>query len=200
MANSSRKIDLFLGSASPRRKEILSLLGIAFECRVSTLEEYSQKRKLRDRVRDIAQQKLYHIRSENSDIHEDPLLCADTLVAFEESSLFFGKPKDRDEAKDMLQTLSGRTHQVATGVCLQMNDAGLPLFEETVTNVTFKTLSDHEIQWYLDSEEWLGVAGAYRIQGRGGALVESISGCHWNVVGLPMNRIFCMLQDAGIIR
>ena len=114
------------------------------------------------------------------------ILSADTVVCIDEKIL--GKPKDRADAENMLRSLSGRGHFVYTGFCIADGEKICSGFERT--DVYFKKLSENQLSWYLDNEEWKDKAGAYGIQGKGALLVEKINGDYFNVVGLPVSRIF----------
>jgi septum formation protein len=117
-------------------------------------------------------------------------LGADTLVVV--NGKFLGKPKNREEAKEFLSILSNRTHQVITGLALYNK---LEIHQDyEITEVRFNKLSNEEIKWYLDQNEWKNVAGAYRIQGKAAAFIESIRGSYSNVVGLPISKIYGMLK------
>jgi len=118
------------------------------------------------------------------------IIGADTVVVCEEEIL--GKPASHEEARSMLRKLSGKTHQVLTGVCLLHLDT---LFVEcSTTDVTFCGLTEHEIENYLRSGEAFDKAGAYAIQELGARFVERIDGCHFNVVGLPVSRLYQMMK------
>ena len=117
------------------------------------------------------------------------VLAADTVIELDGRVL--GKPRDREDARTMLSSLAGRTHRVITGVCIARGAARLTDSAETL--VEFAGLSDAEIEWYLASCEWEGVAGAYRIQGRGACLIERIDGSYSNVMGLPIRLVYGML-------
>ncbi len=121
----------------------------------------------------------------------ETVLGADTVVVVEGRLL--GKPADRDEAKSMLRSLSGRTHEVLTGVCILHAGQCRTFVERTA--VDFKKLSDRELQAYVDSPEPLDKAGAYGIQGSASKFVERIEGCYFNVVGLPIARVYGLLQS-----
>lgn len=124
-------------------------------------------------------------------------LAADTLVVLDDQVL--GKPADSDDAVRMLGLLSGRTHQVITGISLEAGCEGrtFSLQAAEVTDVRFARLTETQIQWYAATGEPLDKAGAYGIQGFGAALVRQIDGCYYNVMGLPVNRLMDMLQTAA---
>src|SRR5205807_2145931 len=112
----------------------------------------------------------------------DLVLAADTVVVLDGRLL--GKPASEEEARDHLEALSGRTHRVVTGVCVVRGGAARAA--NAATRVRFRSLSDADIEWYLDSGEWRDRAGGYAVQGRGAALVEAIEGDYFNVVGLSV--------------
>ncbi len=181
---------LILASASPRRSELLRNAAIPFTIEPAHVPEqllpnekpleYAQ-RLARDKARTV------HARHPNNAV-----LGADTVVLVDEHLL--EKPVDRHDALRMLRLLSGRTHQVITGVCLVA-----PGFEQTeaeITQVVFSPLSEDEIAQYVHTNEPLDKAGAYAIQGIASRWVERIDGCYFNVVGLPLPRVYRMLKAA----
>ena len=125
-------------------------------------------------------------------------LAADTFVVLDNQVL--GKPKDCRDAMRMLHLLSGRTHQVMTGLYISVQDRRekLELQATETTEVRFAHLTDEQILWYAGTGEPLDKAGAYGIQGYGATLVESIHGCYYNVMGLPVNRLMVLLQQAAV--
>lgn len=179
---------LILASGSPRRAEILTQGGFAFEKRVSEADE-----RLPDgispaaAVEYLAKQKGTAVQRNAGEV----ILSADTVVALDGEIL--GKPADRAEALRMLSALSGRTHSVFTGVYLTDGTRQM-LFHEK-TDVTFFPLCEAEIQDYIDSGEPMDKAGAYGIQGRGALFVEKISGDYLNVVGLPLAKTAKYLKE-----
>jgi septum formation protein len=127
-----------------------------------------------------------------------PWICgADTIIAVDGN--IFGKPKDRDDAQRMLSTIQGRSHEVITAVALfKGKDKTNPIdCRSVVSKVTFATLSDSEIEWYLNTGEWQGVAGAYKIQGLAGCYISSINGSYSSIVGLPIHEFYVMLKENG---
>jgi septum formation protein len=181
-----------LASSSPRRQELLKLLLTDFEVVPSHLDESIHTAERPDRmVARLAREKALAVQEWR------PSACiigADTVVVCEEE--IFGKPASQEEARSMLQKLSGKTHQVLTGVCLLHE---LTLFVEcATTDVTFCLLTEQEIENYLRSGEPFDKAGAYAIQGLGARFVEKISGCHFNVVGLPVSRLYQMMKHLNV--
>lgn len=131
-------------------------------------------------------------------LDESWVLGADTIVYVGDEPL--GKPADRNQAQQMLSRISGTDHEVITGLALLPPSAGA-VYPPTVigglcrTTVTFRTLSSREIDWYLDTGEWEGVAGAYRIQGAAARYIDDLQGSYSNVVGLPIATLYSILRD-----
>ncbi|PHF04663.1 septum formation inhibitor Maf [Bacillus pseudomycoides] len=180
---------LILASGSPRRKELLELAGVPFEIVVSEIEEtigaYSSPA---DIVMSLALQKASAV-VEN---HEDSVvLGADTIVTYE--SRILGKPKDEAEAKEILQLLSGKTHEVYTGVALISKEKTVTFYERT--EVTFWELTEEEVDVYIATKEPLDKAGSYGIQGKGSIFVQHIQGDYYSVVGLPIARLVRELKQ-----
>lgn len=125
---------------------------------------------------------------------ELPVIAADTIVVID--NVILGKPQDAAAAKAMLHRLSGRTHQVMTGVAVRYK--GQQLSKVCVTDVSFRQLTAEEIDAYIATGEPMDKAGAYGIQGRGAVLVEKINGCYNNVVGLPLSLLYLMMQRLGV--
>jgi septum formation protein len=177
---------LILASGSPQRKAILEQLGVEFRVEVPEVEELSEG----DPRRVVRENALRKARAVTSP--EERVLGADTAVVLD--GRIFGKAGDEREAETFLRRLSGRTHQVMTGVALR-EPGGLERSDVAVTRVRFRRLEQAEIDWYLATGEWEGRAGAYAIQGRGAALVEEIEGDYWNVVGLPVPALLRLVPD-----
>jgi septum formation protein len=180
---------LILASGSPQRKAILEQLGVDFRVEVPDVEEVTAGDP-RELVIENARRKARACAGETVPGGET-VLGADTAVVL--GDRVFGKPADAGEAEDFLRRLSGVTHQVMTGVALRA--AGDERSGVAVTQVRFRELDRTDLDWYLASGEWHGRAGAYAIQGRGAALVESIEGDYWNVVGLPIALLLRLLPD-----
>ncbi len=175
---------LVLASASPRRRALLEEMGCQFEVRPAPLVEGPclEGESPSEYARRGAEDKAVAVSRETPDA---VVLGADTVVAVGEAVL--GKPADAAEAGRMLAQLAGRSHWVHTGMCVAV--AGRAVCSDVAsTEVFFRRLSPDEIAAYVATGEPLDKAGAYGIQGRGGALVERIDGCYSNVVGLPLRR------------
>ncbi len=182
---------LILGSASPRRKELLAQLGLEPDAIVHPdIDEDPARGELpRPYCARMAREKAAAVAAGP----EDVVLCADTTVALGRRIL--GKPRDAAEAAAFLIALGGRRHQVVTAVAVKRGDR---LWQrEVVTAVKMKRLSDAELNGYLASGEWQGKAGAYGIQGRAGAFIPWISGSFTGVVGLPVAETAALLAAAG---
>jgi septum formation protein len=125
-----------------------------------------------------------------------PWICgADTIIAVD--GKIFGKPADRDDAQGMIALLQGRTHEVITAVALYNGQKKMIDCRSVTSAVSFAPLSKEEIEWYLDTGEWQGVAGAYKIQGLAGCFVSDIKGSYSSIVGLPMHEFYVMLKENG---
>ncbi|ADY73213.1 Septum formation protein Maf [Desulfurobacterium thermolithotrophum DSM 11699] len=181
-------IRLLLVSSSPRRKEILSMVGISFRVLKSSVEEEILSSPIETAVKN-AEKKVLSVKDNQQ--KEEIALAADTIVILDNKIL--GKPKDKIEALNFLKKLSGRWHTVITGFSLRFPDGRLiSSFEES--KVKFKKLSLSEIEWYVSTEEPLDKAGAYGIQGIGALFIEKIEGDFFNVMGLPISRIYDILS------
>ena len=171
-----------LASASPRRKELLTLAGIEYEVVVSQCEEILPDVITPDKaVEELARQKAEDVFSRHDDAM---IIAADTVVAL--GNTILGKPKDEDDAFSMLSSLSGRRHTVFTGVCIKTK-GNTDIFH-VATDVEFYELSEKEIKDYIATGEPMDKAGAYGIQGKGFVLVKGIHGDYFNVVGLPLSE------------
>ena len=184
---------LILASTSPRRREILALLGLPFEVIAPKFEEFvSMQRPIGEEVLEFAIGKARCVARENP---ESVVIASDTMIRLNENK--FGKPDSMADAKDMLRVLAGKTHQIFTGVAIVdgLGGPGLNCVEEV--SVRMRDYSDKEIENYLSCNESLDKAGAYSIQGKGRGLIESIYGDYLAAVGLPLKPIAGYLQSRG---
>jgi septum formation protein len=170
---------VILASRSPQRKAILEQLGIEFTVVVPDVEEIEDG----DPREMVVENALRKARAVDGDL----VLGVDTTVVLDGRS--YGKPADETEAERVLELLSGRTHEVWSGIALNDQTAA------ACTKVTFRPLAQPLLRWYLNSGEWRERAGGYAIQGRGAALVERIDGDFWNVVGLPVAELLKLAPD-----
>lgn len=186
---------IILASASPRRSEILKNLGVEFEVLVSEADESSVSP---DCGAELYVQELALLKAaaaaKKTDIKRNAVVVsADTVVVSDGKIL--GKPKDENDAAEMLKMLSGKEHSVITGICVfRMKDA-FSVCDSVVTKVKFKDLSDDVIKRYIATNEPMDKAGAYGIQGKGSLLCEKLDGDYFNVVGLPVSRLCDILRD-----
>ena len=184
-------MEIVLASASPRRKMLLEQLGLEFKIQPSGIDE--TKIKL-DSPSELVQRLSYLKADEVQSRDSQLIIAADTVVSSQ--NLILEKPKDEEEAKRMLKKLSGRTHQVMTGVTVIKGEKVKTDYEET--NVTFKELTSSEIDDYIATGEALDKAGAYGIQAKGAVLVKKIEGCFYNVVGLSLYKLVEMIKEMGL--
>jgi len=179
---------LLLASRSPQRRAILEQLAIPFE---AVVPQYDEELTGADPVAEVERHAQGKARSVAGIAGGRPVLGVDTEVVLD--GRVYGKPGDEAEAEAMLEELSGRTHEVVSGLCLLT-----PAWEElghAVTRVSFRALTPRELGLYVVSEEWRGRAGGYAIQGLGAALVERIDGDYLNVVGLPTALLVRLLAE-----
>ena len=188
-------MELILASASPRRQELLSRLGLDFTVIPARGEEsLAPGLTPQEQVLRLAGQKALEVYGRQSHSPGRVILSADTVVVLDGSIL--GKPKNPDDAVRMLSALSGRSHQVLTGVCVLSEDRKQQHCEET--QVFFRKLTASEISAYVKTGEPMDKAGAYGIQGYGALFAEKIIGDYFNVMGLPLCAVGQLLRQAGI--
>jgi septum formation protein len=180
---------LLLASTSPQRRAILHQLGIPFDAVAPDYEEHDPPEADAEEL--VTGHALGKARSVIDAADGRPVLGVDTTGVLD--GRIYGKPTSAGDAERMLDELSGRTHAVISGLCL-----ATPAWEvvsAVATRVTFRALTPRELGWYVASCEWEGRAGAYAIQGRGGALVERVEGDYLNVVGLPATLLVDLLAE-----
>jgi nucleoside triphosphate pyrophosphatase len=180
---------LLLASTSPQRRAILEQLGIPFDVVAPRYEEDDQRGA--SPIELVKEHALGKARSVADDAGDRPVLGVDTAVVLR--ARVFGKPQSAEEATEMLEALSGRTHEVVSGLCLRT--PGWEIVDHEVTRVTFRPLTARDLAVYVGSGEWEGRAGGYAIQGLGAGLVERIEGDYLNVVGLPAALLVRLLAD-----
>lgn len=181
---------LILASSSPRRRELLFQAGIPFEADAPEVDEECGL-PAREAVAEISRRKALAAAGAHPGRF---ILASDTLVAVD--GLALGKPRDPEDARRMLRLLSGRTHQVYTGVTVA-DPQGRVWTETDASSVTFDALSEEEIDAYVAGGEPLDKAGAYAIQGRAALFVSHLDGCFFGVMGLPLYLVRRMLRRAG---
>ncbi len=177
-----------LASGSPRREELLKLLCIDFTIEVSDIcEDLKENLTNYEIVTDLAYQKANHIAKKHKDTY---VLGFDTLVILDGNPL--GKPKDKQDAFRMLRSLSGRAHEVITGVAIVYNEKVDTFYDSAI--VSFNEMTDNEINEYIDTYEPFDKAGAYGIQGYGARYIKGINGDYYSVMGLPVQKLYNKLR------
>jgi nucleoside triphosphate pyrophosphatase len=180
---------LLLASTSPQRRAILEQLGLPFEVAAPEYEEHDPPDADPEEL--VSRHALGKARSVAGAAGERPVLGVDTTVAL--GGRIYAKPESASEAEWMLEELSGRTHEVVSGLCLLTR--AWEVVETASTHVTFRALTARDLASYVASGEWEGRAGGYAIQGRGAALVERVEGDYLNVVGLPAGLLVRLLAE-----
>jgi septum formation protein len=187
-------MSLILASTSPRRRELLALLGIPFDVKSPPFEERLEAdRSATDQVQSFAQGKARSVARQEP---EAIVLGSDTVIELDHDVL--GKPADPAEARAMLRRLAGRDHYVCTAVSLVCSARGIDVVALSTSVVRMKPFDERRHEEYLATGESLGKAGAYSIQGEGGDLVDSIDGDFPTVVGLPLRLVAQLLTQAGV--
>ena len=188
---------IILASSSPRRAEILREAGIAFQIRPTEIDETTLPGEAAQAmVARLAEAKARAAAAQmDAGMREYIVVGADTTV--ELGGEILGKPRDSAHAREMLANLSGRTHRVLTGIFLLQLPGNTTRAAVEISAVTFAPLIEKEIDAYVASGEPLGKAGAYAIQGLAGRYIPRIEGCYFNVVGLPLARLYVLLRELG---
>jgi septum formation protein len=207
---------IYLASQSPRRQELLTQIGVRFELLLSDSSEDAESLEIQlpnepalAYVKRVTLAKLTAAkqRFDARGLPSAPILCADTTVALMEEDgksnkeIILGKPSDHQDAKRILHLLSGKTHQVHTAVAVMRNphiNDDKPRLLLSSSQVTFKSLTDEEINAYISTNEPMGKAGAYGIQGIGGCLISSISGSFSGIMGLPLYETSQLMHETGV--
>lgn len=190
---------IILASQSPRRKELLTQIGIEFECMPSDEEEIIKTSAPSQAAEELAVMKALNI---SKKVQGRCILAADTIVEYDNNIL--GKPKDEEDARRMLKMLSDNKHTVHTGVCIIDQKPIISSSKENKyrqisfvchTDVYVNEITDEEIEAYIASKEPMDKAGAYAIQGRAAAFISHIEGDFYNVVGLPVSEVYKILKQ-----
>lgn len=189
-------IQLILASASPRRREILATLGVSFTVLTAETDETCDLCDPGARVEEISKRKCLAVQAllerEQHMTENTLILASDTLVTLD--GIFLGKPKDDDDACRMVGMFSGRGHTVASGIALCHRRKIITAHE--LTTVHFAPMSEEDIRRYVETGEPRGKAGAYAIQGQAARYITGIEGDYFNVVGLPVRRLYTTLKEA----
>jgi septum formation protein len=184
-----------LASASPRRIELLHLLGLRFEIMPSHVEEsFMEGEAPRAHVLRLSREKTEKASVQHPDAW---VMGADTIVLINGEVL--GKPRTPEEAREMLRTLSGRVHTVYTGFTVINKSASYIISNAVESSVHFREIREDEIAWYIQSEEPYDKAGGYAVQGMGAFFIKEIHGSYTNVMGLPLCEVVDVLKSAGVI-
>jgi septum formation protein len=202
---------IYLASQSPRRQELLKQIGVAFELLIAPAGEDTESievpfnnEKARDYVQRVtfAKSAIALSRWQASGKPWAPILCADTTVSLPNhpDGEILGKPTDAKDAERILNMLSGQTHEVLTALVLTVDPKETPLHLVQISEVEFASLSKAQISAYIESGEPFGKAGAYGIQGLGGAFIPSIKGSYSGIMGLPIFEVSQLLDFAKVAR
>jgi len=190
---------IILASESPRRRDFFKLMGFPFLCIPAMIDETQQEGvDPRRFAEDLALQKALAIASKtdgDNDAAIQWVFGADTIVVLD--GKIYGKPKDRADARMMLCEFSGKKHEVITAMALCNRRTGKNDCRSVTSEVEFAPLTEAEIEWYLDTGEWQGAAGAYQMQGLAGCLIKAIHGSPSCVAGLPLHDFYAMIRDNG---
>lgn len=194
---------IILASASERRQELLKRITEDFQIVVSNFDEKSvnYEGSCSSHVMTLAEKKALQVVEQINSPKLNP--CEETIVIGCDTVVFFNgrvleKPKDEEDAFQMLKSLSGEIHEVYSGLALINTKSGEIKKDYISTQVKFSKLQDNEIRKYINTSEPMDKAGAYGIQGYGGVFVEEIHGCYYNVVGLPLNKLNLMFREMGV--
>jgi septum formation protein len=190
--------NIILASASQRRQELLKRILGNFQIIVSDFDESSIpfKNNIPSYVMNLAEGKARSVSKKIMDQDNNLIIGCDTIVAF--NNRILGKPKDKKDAFEMLQALSGNEHEVYSGLAILDVKSNKIIKDFVCTKVKFSKLSSVQIEKYINTGDPMDKAGAYGIQGKAGVFVENINGCYYNVVGLPLNKLNSMLMEMGV--
>lgn len=190
-------MEIILASSSPRRKELLSMIGLTFSTKTSDVDEtLLPNLRVEEQAKRLAYLKAKAVFDETNG--ERIIIGSDTMVVKENK--IYGKPQNRDEAENMLQDLKNSKHKVITSICVisQKDKEYLEQIDYDITEVELKNLSHEEIRKWLDTGKAYDKAGAYAIQGEFSVYVENLNGNFYSVMGLPVNKLYDMLKNIGI--
>jgi septum formation protein len=187
---------LVLASASPRRQELLEMLGIDLIIEPSGIDEsYRPGESPRDHALRLSLEKARDVAEKYPGLW---VLGADTIVVVDSEVL--GKPEGREDARQMLLKLSGREHLVITAFALVLRQTGVEYSRAVESRVTFNALTEDELRWYLETGEPYDKAGAYAVQGKAAAFIKELRGSHTNVIGLPLSEVVEALRKTGAMK
>ncbi len=183
---------LILASNSRTRKEVLDKVGLIYDVIPSNMEEHSDKTDPKEYVMDLSRQKAEAIAK---DLKEGVILSADSIIYIDDKKL--EKPKTKEQAKIMLQSLSGRVNYAVTGVTIIDLYQNKKVTLNEVTEVYFDELSDEEIDWYIENEQYIFERCGYSIAGKSAIYIPKINGDYYNILGMPISRVYKELNKLG---
>jgi len=183
---------IILVSSSPRRSEILKKFKFKYKTITPRVEEESEGDPIEVVKRNAKRKVLDNLNADLLGLY----VGVDTIVYID--GKIIGKPKNLEEAREILKKLSGRRHKVISGIYIYDNVRRVEAFRHVETEVKFKELSEEEVEWYVSTGEPMDAAGGYKIQGFGGLFIEWINGDYYNVVGLPINTLYEMIKELGL--
>lgn len=185
---------IILASASPRRKELLTNIGLKFQVIPSSIEENPGEAFSYEKIEQVAREKAMDVVGKVD--YPAIIIGSDTVVTIDNKIL--GKPEDENDAFNMLRLLSGRTHKVVSAIAVHDSETGKTKTASVTSEVEFRELTDREIRAYINTGEPFDKAGAYAIQGKAGTFVRAIKGCYSNIVGISVFKLAEMLKEFGI--
>ena len=188
---------IILASSSPRRQEILKLLNIPFKVIIPEIDETPPEGLDAEKVPEyLAAKKVDAVARSLPTGSELPwILSADTIIVMD--GKIYGKPESQEQAVEYLNAFQGKTHKTITGLALYNGNLHFVTTRTSVTSVTFAPMTKEEIDWYIETGDWHGAAGAYRIQGLASCFIKKIEGTNSSVVGLPIFELYDMLKEQG---
>ncbi|MBQ6781256.1 MAG: septum formation protein Maf [Treponema sp.] len=188
---------IILASSSPRRQEILKLLNIPFKVIIPEIDETPPEGLDAEKVPEyLAAKKVDAVARSLPTGSELPwILSADTIIVMD--GKIYGKPESQEQAVEYLNAFQGKTHKAITGLALYNGNLHFVTTRTSVTSVTFAPMTKEEIDWYIETGDWHGAAGAYRIQGLASCFIKKIEGTNSSVVGLPIFELYDMLKEQG---
>ena len=183
---------LILASNSRTRKEVLDKVGLIYDVIPSNIEEHSDKTEPKEYVMDLSRQKAEAVAK---DLKEGVILSADSIIYIDDKKL--EKPKTKEQAKIMLKALSGRINYAVTGVTIIDLYQNKKITLNEVTQVYFDKLSDEEIDWYIENEQYIFERCGYSIAGKSAIYIPKINGDYYNILGMPISRVYKELNKQG---
>lgn len=183
---------LILASNSRTRKEVLDKVGLKYSVIPSNIEEHSDKTDPKEYVMDLSKQKADAVSKE---IKEGVILSADSIIYIDNKKL--EKPKTKEQAKEMLKNLSGKINYAVTGVTIIDLYKNKSITLNEVTEVSFDNLTDEEIEWYIDNEQYIFERCGYSIAGKSAIYIPKINGDYYNILGMPISRVYKELNKFG---